>query len=204
MSRRTRKRRTARQALMIRPERAGWWAMVMLIGFLAVGSAALLFSYFHLLINSEQWPPEGTAVPDLTLAAGAAGAMVAAALALYIGVAGGARERRGVLKAGLAAGFLLAAGAMAALWVDLMRVPFTAQTNIYGSLFFALAGYSAVLMAAGLVMLASVQVWVWMGYFGPRENLALVNVGLYWAFVAASWLPAFAALYLVPNLMGGS
>lgn len=203
MSRGARRRPRTRPAVMIRPERAGWWAMVMLIGFLAVGSAALLFSYFYLLINSERWPPQGTDAPDMTLAGAAAVAMIAGTLAIYLGVSGAVRGRRGGLKIGLACGFLLAAGALAALSSDLAGVSFTAQSNVYGSLFFALAGYSAVLMGAGLVMLAMVQVWVWLGYFGPEENIALVNVGLYWAFVAASWLPAYIALYVVPNLMTG-
>lgn len=178
--------------------------MVMLLAFLAVGAAALLFSYFHLLINADRWPPEGVDPPRFVAAAGAAVAMAAGALAIYAGVAQGVRGRRQRLKFGLAAGFLLGGGAMAVILRDLTELPFTAQTHVYGSLFFALAGYSVVLMLTGLAMLAAVQLWVWLGFFGPGENLALANVSLYWAFVAASWLPVFAALYLAPYVLGVS
>jgi cytochrome c oxidase subunit III len=176
--------------------------MVMLLAFLGVGTAALLFSYFHLLINADRWPPEGTDPPVFVRAAGAATALVGSCLALYAGVRRGAQGRRGGLKLGLAAGFTLSSAALGVILADLGTVPFTAQTNVYGSLFFALAGYTAVLMFAGLAMLAAVQLWVWLGFFGPHENLALVNVTLYWVFVAASWLPVFAALYVAPYVMG--
>ncbi|HVL51384.1 MAG TPA: cytochrome c oxidase subunit 3 [Actinomycetota bacterium] len=196
--------RSTRAPVMIRPDRGGWWAMIMLLGFLAVGLAALLFSYFHLLINAEQWPPQGVETPRFVAAAWGGGAMLAATLAVYAGVVQGVRGRRARLKIGLAAGFVLGIAALVVSLLDLGHVPFTAQTNVYGSLFFALAGYIAVLLMAGLVMLALVQFWVWLGFFGPSESIALVNVTLYLAFVAAAWIPVFASLYLAPYVLGGA
>lgn len=203
-TRRRRRVEAGRPGTVLRPERGGWWAMVMLLSFLAVSIAALLFSYFHLLIHAERWPPAGIDPPGITTAGIAGLGLLASALAVYLAVGRAVRGDRTGLKVGLGAGLVLGVAGTGLQLMNLVQMPFTAHTNVYGSLFFALGGYLVILLAAGLLMLATVQMWVWMGYFGAGENLPLVNTGLYWYFVVATWVPVYATLYLSPHILGGS
>jgi cytochrome c oxidase subunit 3 len=55
-------------------------------------------------------------------------------------------------------------------------------------------------VAAGLVILALLLIWIALGYFDHRRHAAVTIGGLYWHFVDVVWLFVFSALYLFPYL----
>jgi heme/copper-type cytochrome/quinol oxidase subunit 3 len=135
--------------------------------------AALLLAYAVLRAQAIAWPPPGTP-PFPKLAAGAIGGLlVAACLAL--------RAARPRIALACGAAFL---AAQVALWRHLVAARLGPGAGPLGDAFFALSGFHALHVAAGLVALA------WTRARRPRL------IALYWDFVLAVWLVVYAAVCL--------
>jgi cytochrome c oxidase subunit 3 len=133
--------------------------------------AALLLAYAVLRAQAVSWPPPGTP-PFPKLGAGAVGLLlVAATLAL--------RAARPRLALAWGAAFL---AGQVALWRHLVAAHLGPGAGPVGDVFFALTGFHALHVAAGLVVLAGAR--------ARRPRL----VTLYWDFVLAVWLVIYAAV----------
>jgi heme/copper-type cytochrome/quinol oxidase subunit 3 len=57
-------------------------------------------------------------------------------------------------------------------------------------------------VAVGLLILLSIFIWSWRGYFGPHRH-SYVSIGaIYWHFIDVIWLAVFFTFYITPYLMG--
>ena len=181
----------------------GWWGMVLLIATEATLFAILLASYFYVRFNTvDGWPPDGIGDPKLARAAVMTIVLAASSVFVHAGESGIRRGSRRALVGGLAGGFLLGAVFLALqLWeTDAVARDLTPRTNAYGSLFFTVTGAHAAHLAAGLLLVAWVQVRAWWGAYTPRRHLGVQVAAIYWHFVAALQVVIFAALYLSPRL----
>lgn len=137
--------------------------------------AALLLAYAVLRAQAVSWPPPGTP-PFPRLGAGAVGVLlVAACLCL--------RAARPRLALACGAAFLVG---QVALWRHLVSAHLGPGAGPLGDVFFALTGFHALHVAAGLIVLAGA------GARARRPRL----VTLYWDFVLAVWLVIYAAVCL--------
>ena len=67
-------------------------------------------------------------------------------------------------------------------------------------LFYTVTGFHGAHVIVGVLILAALTIWSWLGYFG-RANSTPVSVGVvYWHFVDAVWLTVFFTFYLTPYL----
>jgi heme/copper-type cytochrome/quinol oxidase subunit 3 len=181
----------------------GWWAMVLLIATEATLFAVLLASYFYVRFRTEgAWPPDGIADPKLLRAAVMTVILLASSLCVHAGESGVRRGSRSALVAGLGAGFLLGLGFLALqIWeTQAVSEEFTPRTDAYGSLFFTITGAHAAHLAAGLLLLAWIQVRAWWGAYTPGRHLGVQMSAVYWHFVVALQVAIFAVLYLSPRL----
>jgi cytochrome c oxidase subunit III len=178
----------------------GWWGMAW--GLVAVWSmvSTVAFAAVYLRGVASAWPPTGAPLPGLL-----APAISSVPLLLSLGpavllhtavrsdstlrlMAGGA----GALALGLAHLVLQAAS-----YGDL---GFTARTDAFGSTFFALVGFSHLLVGVGLVMLVVLQLQTWgLGLTRRLAGMA-VNVALWWYSAVAAWVVLAAVAYAYPRL----
>ena len=180
-----------------------WWGMVLLIATEATLFAILLASYFYVRFNAiDGWPPDGIGDPKLARAAVMTIVLAVSSVFVHAGESGIRRGSRRALVGGLASGFLLGAVFLALqLWeTGAVARDLTPRTNAYGSLFFTVTGAHAAHLAAGLLLVAWVQVRAWWGAYTPRRHLGVQVAAIYWHFVAALQVVIFAALYLSPRL----
>ena len=69
--------------------------------------------------------------------------------------------------------------------------------NLWASCYFAMTGFHALHVLGGLIGFGAMLVMAGMGKFGPKNEGAVENLGLYWHFVDIVWIFLFPLLYLV-------
>jgi len=109
--------------------------------------------------------------------------------------------KRGMLKAFLAATFLLGF-----LFVYLQATEYheayselglKLSTGIYGSTFFMLTGFHGLHVTIGAIMLTIIWLRVMRGHFTPQRHFAFEAVAWYWHFVDVVWLGLFIFVYWI-------
>jgi heme/copper-type cytochrome/quinol oxidase subunit 3 len=177
--------------------------MVLLIATEATLFAVLLASYFYVRFKtSGGWPPDGIGDPKLLRAASMTVLLASSSIFVHVAEAGIRRGRRRALVAGLALGFLLGLAFLGLqLWETVVVArEFTPRTDAYGSFFFTITGAHSAHLAAGLLLLAWMQVRAWFGAYSPRRHLGVQVAAVYWHFVVVVQVAIFATLYLSPRI----
>jgi heme/copper-type cytochrome/quinol oxidase subunit 3 len=180
----------------------GWWGMVLLVATEATLFAVLLASYFYVRFKtSGGWPPDGIADPKLLRVVVMTVLLVASSVFVHAAESGIRRDSQRALV-GLGAGFLLGLAFLGLqVWETVVVArDFTPKTDTYGSLFFTITGAHSAHLAAGLLLLAWVQVRGWFGAYSARRHLGVQMSALYWHFVVAVQLAIFVSLYLTPRI----
>lgn len=174
------------------------WTMVLVIAALAIIVGTLLFVHLYLRIEAPQWPPENITLPSPLVPGIAVATLIGGAIMHFI--AGGGIRPNGIrrLGVGLLGGSLLGAVGVVLLVLTGLQLPFTHQTNAYGSSFYALAVVQLILMLIGILMSVVTAYWVLRSGAPPTDYDYVREIGLYWYAIAAFGLVIFAVLYLVP------
>ncbi len=74
---------------------------------------------------------------------------------------------------------------------------FTIQTNLFGTTYYSLVGLHAFHVTVGLIALAAVSVFTFLGYL-TQEHAGRVEVlSMYWHFVDVVWVVVFTVVYIV-------
>ncbi len=182
----------------------GWWGMVGLIGTEAMLFGSLVASYFYLRFTSgPRWPPGDIPKPELGLIAIMTVVLWSSSIPVHIADLGIKKGRQGLLRWGLATGFLLGAAFLAMqLIIEYPKTleEFTPTTNAYGSLFYALTGLHGSHVAVGLAFNMWTQVRAWRGAFDEHRHVTVQNFAMYWHFVDAVWAVVLVTIYLSPHL----
>jgi cytochrome c oxidase subunit I+III len=176
------------------------WGTALVILVVAVAFAGLLLSYFYLRLENPQWPPPGIADPDLVRASLAAALVVASGVAVRAALQRvRAADQRGFIAA-LGAALALAGGGAVVQLLDIARPGFGWTDHAYGSIFFLLAGFVAMVAAAALIVVALTLYWAIGGQYTARRHANVANITRFWAAMVVIWVVGFATLYLGPRL----
>ena len=181
-----------------------WWGMVLLIATEATLFSLLIASYFYLRFQSSPvWPPDDITAPELGLPLVMTVILLSSSIPVHIAERAIRRGRQGVLRAGLATGFLL--GVTFLVIQVVVEYPhvldeFTPRTNSYGSLFFTITAFHGLHVLVGLGFSVWTQVRAWGGAFGPDRHVTVENFALYWHFVDVVWVFVLATIYVSPHL----
>jgi cytochrome c oxidase subunit I+III len=103
--------------------------MMLLILILWIALACLLFSYFYIRLVNEVWPPEGFALPNLTLVLISGGLLLLSGGAIYWALQGIRAGQNRQLGMGLAVNLILGALAIGLQIFDLTQLEFRWDTH---------------------------------------------------------------------------
>src|SRR5688572_7877419 len=110
-------------------------------------------------------------------------------------------NKRGILKAFLAATFLLGfifVFLQAEEYIEAYtELGLKLSTGIYGSTFFMLTGFHGLHVTIGAIMLTVIWLRVMKGHFTPERHFAFEAVAWYWHFVDVVWLGLFIFVYWI-------
>ncbi|MEX2598249.1 MAG: cytochrome c oxidase subunit I [Dehalococcoidia bacterium] len=184
-----------------RPAASPSW-LGMLMGLTAIGSVVvfLVFAYFFLRMGAAAWPMEGLPSPNL-LIGGVAAVLLAVSTACVAGAERKLKQEADDQISTLMAGALVLAFALVSVvtW-ELLRQPFSHQTNAYASLVITLPGLYLLLLLSGMLWLGVLLVHQVLGHAMARRRLAVQIFALYWYFLAGAGLLILATVYLSPHL----
>ena len=159
--------------------------------------AGLFATYFTLRANDPTWPASherlSTARDGLftVLLVGSSVTMQLAAHALTRG-----RRARAVRL--IVVSVVLGAVFLANQGVEWTQLPFRAQTNAYGSMFYLMTGFHGLHVLFGLVAMIGLLLRIGSGGRGDTGvETATEVVTYYWHFVDVVWLGLFATLFFI-------
>jgi cytochrome c oxidase subunit I+III len=167
----------------------GWWAMLVFLAVLATALITIVASYFYLADGQG----DRLEAPSLLLPAIATILSLAAAAAA-------AWANRGPRRAGLAAAWLLSAGALA---LSLAAFPWDSadpHISAYASGVLGVLGFQWLVLLIVLMTTTIGLLWAFFRPGDPRGDAVTSNTGLIAAFSAASATIVFAVVYLSPRL----
>lgn len=186
------------------PRSFSWWGMVLLIATEATLFALLIATYFYLRFQAgPEWPPGSIEKPTLALPLVMTAILWSSSVPVHAADRAIRRGNQWMLRAGLAAGFLLGLAfvliQVVVEYPEVLHREFTPRTNVYGSLFFAITGLHGAHVVVGLGMNLWTQVRAWRGAFDEHRHVTVQNFAMYWHFVDVVWLFVLATIYLSPR-----
>lgn len=189
---------------------AGTLGFNLFLASLSIFFAASLIGYLVVRVRAETWPPPGSPpLPDgLWLSTLLVLGTSAAVQWAYVSIRKGreAALRWGLmLTAALGVAFLaVQAHNWQTLWHTLPepapREPSDllsrADPRLFGFTFYLLTGLHAIHILGGLIQLAVVAVFGWLGRYSWAQYMPVRHAAVYWHFLAVVWLVMFGVLYL--------
>ena len=187
------------QALGARPRDDGKerTAVYIVLAAEAVFFGTLILSCLYLRVGQYDWPFNHPTLSQLTIPA------LNTAILLLSGVSAWGSERailgarEGRLRLGLIVTLLLGLVFVAGQVFEFNRAGMRPSDQAFGGVFFALMGFHALHVLAGIVILAINLVRAFAGDFSPARHMAVSLGSWFWYFVVAVWLVLFAALFLI-------
>ena len=156
----------------------------------------LFAAYFDLRALANVWPPAGV---HLDVVQSSAGTLLLAISSGAMFGMNGALDRRSVgaarawLGAAMTCGVLFLAIAVHGWSTD----SFTIASNAYGSLFYAMTGFHALHVAAGIGLLGALFAGIRTPAFTADRRAGAEAVAYYWHFVFIVWLGIWGTIYLI-------
>jgi cytochrome c oxidase subunit 3 len=108
-----------------------------------------------------------------------------------------AQGRNGSLKRGLVRAFGLGLVFVAGQIFEFRHSGMSLHDFGFGGIFFALIGFHALHVLAGMIVLGLNLARSHAGDFTPRQHVAVTAGTWFWYFVTAVWIVLFVVLYLV-------
>jgi heme/copper-type cytochrome/quinol oxidase subunit 3 len=177
----------------------GWWGVGALVASEAALFSYLLFAYYYTGATAEPgWLLE--AHPKLGIALANTILLLASSVAAWWGERGVLTRRRPQALVGFALAFLMGTVFAAVQLYEWHAKTYALGTSSYSSLYFLTTGIHMAHVAAGLLMLLAIFLWISFDYFSPRRRLSVSAGVLYWHFVDLVWLLVFTTYYLTPYL----
>lgn len=179
-----------------------WWGAVGTVAILASMHSTLVFASLYYRQRATAWPPEGVALPDLTLPV----AITVVALASIAPAAWAHSQVRadtvGRLQLGALVTAVLGAVVGALSVADLAAAGFTHSTNAFGSVYWVMNGFHLLVTAIGIAMLLFAPLQVWRAPLSSRNRSIVVAAAVIWYYIAGGWAVNLFALHLIPRWWG--
>lgn len=180
------------------PQSAAWWGTIGFIFAEATTLALCAATYIYLSRHYDTWPPGGVAPPELLLPTLSAVWLILGLVpAWLLGRAARRKDAAAVTR------MLVISVAAEVVAVALRALEFTAlnvrwDTNSYGSIVWWTLGLHTTLLAADLAETGAFAAIFLRGRVEEKHFADADDVAYYWRFVALSWIPLYALLYLSP------
>lgn len=179
-----------------------WWGNRLVMLGEGAGLAILVFTYFYVWWNFDNWPPTGILVPDL----GVSTLNVAVLVTSIFPMSHAARlalrhDRPRVLGCWLLVCVVFGIAAAILRLMEFNGVHTRWNVNAYGAIVWSiLAVHFAYILAATLETLV-VGILMLRGPVEEKHFADITANAVYWYFMALSWVGLFAIVYLAPRVI---
>jgi len=183
------------------PKTPTWWAT---LGFMLVEGTIFgicVAAFFYLKRNSPDWPPAGTAPPDLLF-----GTINMVVLLLSLGIAYALQKAAKRKDLAACRRVLIVATIVGLVAVVLRALEYPAlnvrwDSNAYGSIVWITISFHAFHLLTDLLETGGLTALAYSERMEEKFFTDFSDSGFYWYFVVLSWLPLYGMLYWVPRLI---
>ena len=158
--------------------------------------AAIFAAYYDLRGRAQQWPPPGVHLAPLEPTIGTVLLALSDACAMFA-LAAIRRGRSGIARRWLFATLALGIVFLSLTFHEWAGNSFTLASHAYGSVHYAMTGFHAAHVTAGLVLIAFLAVGAREPAFRGAGAAGAEAIGYYWHFVFVVWLGIWATIWLV-------
>ena len=162
----------------------GWWAMFITMLADLTAFASLVFGYFFYWTIHDDFPPGPASGPGVFWPSVAAGLLVGAWALTTFARRWNRSDRGRLFHAALATAASLAAAGGTALLAGPWLTALDPKANVYAATVWVLVWWTVFHVAVGIIMHAYCVARRLAGRMTARHDMDIVNVGLYWHFVA--------------------
>ncbi len=182
-----------------------WWGVMLMLVIESTMFAMLLATYLYLRNDSEAWPPLGTAPPDQLPAALTTIVLLVSAIPQWLAdrlarqPASPSRDRG--IRLMLVASTVLAFAVLVPRAFEFPALQCRWDSHAYGSIVWTIIGMHTFHVLTSAIETAVLTVYTLRRPLDPKHLLDLDVNSLYWYFVTAWWLPAYALVYAGPSFL---
>jgi len=158
---------------------------------------AFFTAYFFIrVVQSNEWPAEGTELPVAVAGVNTA-ILLSSSLTMHWAQTSIKNGNRFGLRAGILSTFLLGATFLFVQINEYVHVGFSPADHAQGSVFYGLTGLHGAHVFIGLTLLAMVTIRSFRGHFTPEEHRGVEVPGIYWHFVDVMWVIVYTTIYVI-------
>lgn len=163
---------------------------------IANGMVFLFFAFAYYLIRSTQasWPPAGLARIDATLPAIFSVSLLISALTANRAQAAIRRDNRPVMQRNILITLGLGLIFLFGLFLVWRQVPYSGN---YSAIFFAMTGFHAFHVLAGMVLFGYVFWKAQRGAYSKESHWSVEGAVVFWHFIDLMWAFFFLVLYVL-------
>lgn len=179
-----------------------WWGMLLLITIEVVVFLTMIVTYFYLRERRDEWPIGGLPLPDLLLPTINLVIILASIAPMYLVRRANQRGNKKQVLIGLALGGVLAVAWLVLATIEYAGLPYSHNTNAYGSLVWTTTWLYAAFVLALVLYNIPLFVAIRLGHVKTEQSLGVNIHVLHWFWVVASWPFLYATIYLSPYVLG--
>jgi cytochrome c oxidase subunit I+III len=172
----------------------GWWAMLITMLGDVTAFMSLIFGYFFYWTVRPDFPPENMAGPGVFWPTLAAALLLAAWALTVLARRWNRADQRMLFYLGLIGGVGAGAAGCAALLAGPWLTALDPEAHVYAAIVWVLVIWTAAHAGAGLIMQVYCVARSLFGGLDARHDIDIVNITLYWHFVAGTALVTVAVI----------
>jgi cytochrome c oxidase subunit 3 len=172
------------------------FATVMFLASELMFFAGLFAAYYDLRTMSPVWPPAGTRLDLFGSSIGTLMLGISSVTMVFV-THFLAKNRIGLAKLWLAITALLGIAFLGIALNGWSKTNIRIDANAYGSLYFAMTGFHALHVLAGIILLGALLVGMQRRAFAGDHRAGAEAITYYWHFVFIVWVGLWATIYLV-------
>lgn len=183
------------------PKSLPWWGT---LGFIFIEAFTLLLmvaGYFYLRLNSYEWPPAGTPLPDLGVASVNTVLLVSVIYPMWKASHAASRFDRVGVARWLVVATLLTIVAVVLRWFELEALNVRWDTNAYASAAWAVLVLHATLIVVDVFETGALAVMFMLGHAEKKHYPDVSDAADYQYYLSLVWVPLYLVVYWSPRIL---
>jgi heme/copper-type cytochrome/quinol oxidase subunit 3 len=184
-----------------------WWGNLLVILIETTTLILLIVSYFYIRRNFDEWPPPQSnsiptmyrPYPDLPIPTIELAMIVLSCLPMYLIDMAARKLQQKKVVLGLWFMFLLTLAAIVMRFFEFPGLHFKWYHNAYGSVTWLILGTHLTYLIAQAAEFFIMALWLSRKPIDEKHALDVTLAGGYWYWVAATWIAAYATVYIAPR-----
>ncbi|ABA58238.1 Cytochrome c oxidase [Nitrosococcus oceani ATCC 19707] len=176
------------------PKSVGWWAMLITMIGDMTAYAGLVFGYFFYWTVHDNFPPDPSPGPGLFWPLLAGALLLSAWLLMVLARYWNRRDWAGGFHGALVTAIALALAGGLALFAGPWLAGLDPTQHVYPAIVWVLVLWTLVHIAIGVIMQLYCIARRWAGKLSAQHDIDIINVRLYWHFMAITVLVTIAVI----------